>query len=78
MTGFVDRLKSLQDRLGHANDIRVPHQLLAELPANADQDIRAMDRAAGLVRGWHERDLANQEQTLRRLVRRFKRSNRLW
>ena len=78
VTGFVDRLKSLQDRLGHANDIRVPHQLLAELPANADQDIRAMDRAAGLVRGWHERDLANQEQTVRRLVRRFKRSNRLW
>ena len=37
-----------------------------------------MDRAAGLVRGWHERDLANQEQTVRRLVRRFKHSNRFW
>lgn len=75
---FVDRLKSLQDRLGHANDIRVAHQFLAELPANADQYMRPIDRAAGLVLGWHERGLAIQEPTVRRLVRRLKHSTRFW
>jgi CHAD domain-containing protein len=54
---FVDRLQSLQDFLGHANDVRVAYDLLDELLEKTDHDIRAIARPGGIVLGWHERGL---------------------
>jgi inorganic triphosphatase YgiF len=55
---FVKRLKSLQDCFGHANDVRVAYDLMHQFGDTKDHDARAIDRAGGLVLGWHERDLA--------------------
>jgi CHAD domain-containing protein len=75
---FVNRLKSLQDVLGHANDVRVAYDLLDELLEKIDHDVRAIDRAGGIVLGWHERGLADHEPKLRQRVRRFKHLNPFW
>jgi CHAD domain-containing protein len=71
-------LKSLQDFLGHANDVRVAYDLLDQLLDKADREARAIDRAGGIVLGWHERGLADQEPKLRQHVRRFKHLNIFW
>jgi inorganic triphosphatase YgiF len=73
---FVHQLKQLQDDLGHANDVRVADQLLGQIPS--DCDLRTIDRAGGIVLGWHERDLADREPKLRKDVRRFKRLQPFW
>jgi CHAD domain-containing protein len=75
---FVNRLKSLQDFLGHANDVRVAYDLLDELLEKADHDVCAIGRAGGIVLGWHERGLADHEPKLRQHVRRFKQLNAFW
>jgi triphosphatase len=75
---FLKRLKSLQDFLGHANDVRVAYDLLDELLDKADREARAIDRAGGIVLGWHERCLGDQEPKLRQHVRRFKHLNIFW
>ena len=75
---FVKRLKSLQDCLGHGNDIRVAYDLIDQFRDTRDHDARAIDRAGGLVLGWHERDLADSEPKLRKLVRHFKQLDRFW
>jgi triphosphatase len=75
---FVNRLKSLQDVLGHANDVRVAYDLLDELLEKIAHDVRAIDRAGGIVLGWHERGLADHEPKLRQRVRRFKHLNPFW
>jgi triphosphatase len=72
---FVNRLKLLQDGLGHANDVRVAYSLLDDLLENTDHGVRATDRAGGIVLGWHERGLADHEPKLRQHVRRFKHLN---
>jgi hypothetical protein len=68
-------LKSLQDGLGHANDVRVAYDLIQHFPDIKDHDARAIDRAGGLVLGWHERDLVDREPKLRKRVRHFKQSD---
>jgi triphosphatase len=75
---FVNRLKSLQDCLGHANDVRVAHDLMEQFRDPKDHDARAFNRAGGLVLGWHERDLADREPKLRKLVRHFKQLDPFW
>jgi inorganic triphosphatase YgiF len=75
---FVNRLKSLQDFLGHANDVRIAYALLDELLEKIDHDIRATARAGGIVLGWHERGLADHEPKLRQHVRRFRRLKAFW
>ena len=74
---FVNRLKSLQDCLGHANDVRVAYDLLDQLLGKAVHDVHA-DRAGGIVLGWHERGIADHESKLRQHVRRFKHLNPFW
>jgi triphosphatase len=68
---FLDRLKSLQDYLGHANEVRVAQDLVDQLQEPKDHDARAIDRG-GIVLGWHERDLIDREPTLKKHVRRFR------
>jgi inorganic triphosphatase YgiF len=75
---FVKRMKSSQDLLGHANDVRVAYDLLDELLEKTDHDIRAIVRAGGIVLGWHERGLADHEPKLRQNVRRLKRLKPFW
>ena len=75
---FANRLKSLQDFLGHANDVRVAYDLLDEFIEKTDRDIRAIDRAGGIVLGWHERGLADHEPKLRQHVRWVKHLNPFW
>ena len=73
----MNRLKSLQDFLGHANDVRVASGLLDQLLEKTDHDVRPIDSAGGML-GWHERGLADHEQKLGKHIRRFKHLNRFW
>jgi CHAD domain-containing protein len=75
---FVNRLKLLQDSLGHANDVRVADDLLDELLGETDHDVRAIARAGGIVLGWHERGIADHEPKLRQHVRRLKHLHPFW
>jgi CHAD domain-containing protein len=75
---FVNRLQLLQDCLGHANDVRVAYDLVDELLGETDHDVRAIDRAGGIMLGWHERGIADHEPKLRQHVRRFKHLNPFW
>jgi inorganic triphosphatase YgiF len=79
---FVDRLKSLQDDLGHANDVRIAYDLLEQMQQTRDQTkdhfASTIDRAGGIVLGWHERDLADREPLLRKHIKRFKRLDPFW
>jgi inorganic triphosphatase YgiF len=74
--GFVRRLKPLQDELGHVNDVRTAGDLAGELSRPADGP--GVERAAGIVLGWHERGLFEHEQKLRKKLRRFKKAQPFW
>jgi len=73
---FMKRLKGLQDDLGHANDVNAARNLLMDV-ANG-QHVAALDRASGIVLGWHDRGLAEQEARLRANVRRFRQAKPFW
>jgi triphosphatase len=75
---LVNRLKALQDYLGHANDVRVAYDLISECKDVKSHDASVIDRAGGIVLGWHERDLADREAKLRKHVRRFKQLDPFW
>jgi triphosphatase len=75
---FVRCLKSLRDDLGHANDVRVAYDLVDQSSEATDHDARAVNRAGGIVLGWHERGLADRYPKLRRHVRRFRRLDPFW
>jgi inorganic triphosphatase YgiF len=72
---YARRLKPLQDDLGHANDVRSAQGLVAELGAGDDGTV---ERAGGVVLGWHTRGVAKAERRTRRHVRRFRRSAPFW
>ena len=73
---FAQRLKPLQDDLGHANDVRVANELLADL--RVSENPGAIDRAAGVVLGWHDRGLADHERKLVKHVRRLRHARSFW
>jgi inorganic triphosphatase YgiF len=75
---FVRSLKSLRDDLGHANDVRVAYDLVNQSSEATDHDARAVNRAGGIVLGWHERGLADRNPKLRKHVRRFRRLDPFW
>ena len=75
---FVKCLKSLQDDLGYANDVRVAHDLVDQISEATNQDVRAINRAGGIVLGWHERVLADRNPRIRKHVRRFRRLDPFW
>jgi CHAD domain-containing protein len=75
---FVKRLKSLQDDLGHANDVRVAYDLMDQIREMKNHNAGAIDRAGGIVLGWHERDLVDCEPKLRKHVRRFRQLDPFW
>jgi CHAD domain-containing protein len=61
---FAKELKHLQDDLGRANDLRVAHQILAELAPPGEADPIA--EAGQHVLAWHAERLANSEPKLRK------------
>ncbi len=73
---FAQQLKPLQDDLGHANDVSVANELLADLRVSENPAV--IGRAAGVVLGWHDRGLADHERKLLKHVRRFRRARSLW
>jgi CHAD domain-containing protein len=75
---FVKCLKSLQDALGYANDVRVAYDLVDQISEATNQDTRAIDRAGGIVLGWHERVLVDLNPKIRKHVRRFRRLDPFW
>lgn len=74
---FVKRLRRLQDELGYANDVRVAHELIAELCAQAEPGGR-LARAGSLVLDWHARRLARRRRKLRRRLRRLRSARSFW
>jgi len=76
VAGFVQRLKSLQDDAGYANDIRVAHELLTDLQASGNAVPVA--RAAGIVLGWHERGLSDLDRKLRKHIQRLRQLRPFW
>jgi triphosphatase len=71
-------LKSLQDDLGYANDVRVAYDLVDQISEATDQDARAISRVGGIVLGWHERVLADRNSKIRTHVHRFRRLDPFW
>ncbi len=75
---FVKCLETLQDELGYANDVRVAYGLVDQISEATNQDTRAIDRAGGIVLGWHERVLVDLNPKIRKHVRRFRRLDPFW
>ncbi|MEM7043648.1 MAG: CHAD domain-containing protein [Pseudomonadota bacterium] len=70
------RVKALQEDLGHLNDVAVAEDLVADLLARpGKRDIR---KAAGLVRGWHARGVADVEPKLRQDWTMFRAAAPFW
>ncbi|MGI9501284.1 MAG: CHAD domain-containing protein [Geminicoccaceae bacterium] len=59
---FLHSVKTLQDGLGHLNDVAVAEALLADLIARPGKD--DVKAAAGLIIGWHARGVAMIEPEL--------------
>lgn len=72
---FLKLLKPLQDDLGHLNDVRSAHAMIAEI---RNGDLGIVGRAGGIVLGWHDRGLALAEGGMRQHVRRFRRARKFW
>jgi CHAD domain-containing protein len=73
---FVRLLKPLQDELGRANDVRVAGELVAELHRSGGCPV--IDRAAGIVLGWHDRGLADDRPKLLKKVKKLRRARPFW
>jgi CHAD domain-containing protein len=72
------RLKPLQDDLGYMNDLRTAHDLVAEVGRHAGEHSNTINRAGGMVLGWHNRILTEHESRLRKDVRRLRRAKPFW
>ena len=75
---LMKRLKGLQEDLGHLNDVRTAQGLIRELVRSAEHDINEVGHAAGVVIGWHLRELTNVETKLNEDVRRFRKTKPFW
>jgi len=73
---LMKRLKGLQDDLGHLNDVRTAQGLIRELVRSAEHN--DIGPAAGVVIGWHLRELTNAEAKLCEDVRRFRKTKPFW
>src|SRR5690348_644313 len=60
------------------NDLRTAHDLVAEVGTHAREGSNAINRAGGMVLGWHNRILTELESRLRKDVRRLRRAKPFW
>ncbi len=72
---FIKTVKPLQDDLGYLNDVRSAHALVAELTNGEDA---ALERAGGIVLGWHDRGIAESEARTEKHVARFRHADPFW
>ncbi len=82
---YLDRLKSLQDTLGHLNDVATAERLIGGLieAGKADDGNDAARRldlatAGGRVLGWYAHGVENLEPEARRDWKEFKTSETFW
>src|SRR5262249_10142134 len=75
---LTKRLKRLQDDLGHLQDVRTAQELSRVLAGPADHNINDVGHAAGVVIGWHLRELTDIEAKLCEDVRRFRKARPRW
>ena len=61
---YLAALKDLQDGLGHLNDVAVAQRLIDSLVGRGDRSANGdgLQRAAGLVLGWHARGVADRRR----------------
>jgi inorganic triphosphatase YgiF len=76
VAAFTRLLKPLQDELGQANDVRVARDLVAEL--RFSDNCATIDRAAGIVLGWHDRGLADHEHKLLKQLDKVRHARPFW
>ncbi|MGI9494093.1 MAG: CHAD domain-containing protein, partial [Geminicoccaceae bacterium] len=73
---FVGTLKTLQDDLGHLNDVAVARKLLESVAARSGKT--NLHQAAGMVVGWHARGVADLEPRLVRGWSAFAKHEPFW
>ena len=78
MKALEKQLKPLQEDLGYLNDIRTAHLLVEEVSRDVNEGGNEISRAGGIVLGWHDRGLTDQEPKLRKDVRRLRRAKPFW
>ena len=73
-------MKDLQDGLGHLNDVAVAQRLIASLVGESDRSANGdgLQRAAGLVLGWHARGVADLEPAILRAWQEFAGREPFW
>ena len=71
------RLKPLQEDLGHMNDLRTAHDLVANISSIGEGGNEVI-RAGGIVLGWYNRALSDRKSKLRKDVRRLRRAKPFW
>lgn len=74
---FVSTLKQLQDDLGYANDVRVAHEFVPELFAQAKPRSPAIHAWMDVLQ-WHDQILAGRERKLRKHLRRLNHATPFW
>jgi inorganic triphosphatase YgiF len=74
---FVRTLKRLQDDLGYANDVRVAHEFVPELFAQAKPRSPAIHAWMDMLQ-WHDQILAGRERKLRKHLRRLNHAIPFW
>ncbi|HEX9490753.1 MAG TPA: CHAD domain-containing protein [Stellaceae bacterium] len=71
----LKKLRYMSEFLGALFD-RAAHELMARFGDGTGG--AAIERAAGIVLGWHDRGLADREPKLRKHVRRFRKAEPFW
>ena len=74
---FLSTLKRLQDDLGYANDVRVAHEFVPELFAQAKPGSPAIHAWMDVLQ-WHDQILAGREHKLRKHLRRLNHATPFW
>ena len=74
---FTERLKQLQDDLGHANDVRVGEDIVAELAREGDAGADVA-KAGRQVLDFHQQRLAKRERKVRKHLRRLFHTEPFW
>jgi triphosphatase len=77
---YLAALKDLQDGLGHLNDVSVAQRLIDSLVGEHDRGAGgdALQRAAGLLLGWHARGVADLEPAILRAWQEFAGREPFW
>lgn len=74
---FAERLKQLQDELGHANDVRVGQDIVAGLSRAGDAGA-IVANAGRQVLDFHQHRLAKRERKVRKHLRRLFHTKPFW